>query len=45
MQKMNRKKQYFKPVLTRYGDFQTLTAGGSGVITEGMMMTAGMRRP
>lgn len=39
------KKPYERPVLERYGAFSKLTAGGSGPLTEGMMMTATMRRP
>ncbi|MFN4020347.1 MAG: lasso RiPP family leader peptide-containing protein [Erythrobacter sp.] len=39
------KAQYAKPRLAVYGEFANLTAGGTGSIVEGMMMTALMRRP
>lgn len=38
------KAQYAKPKLSVYGEFANLTAGGTGSIVEGMMMTALMRR-
>lgn len=39
------KAQYSKPKLSVYGEFANLTAGGTGSLVEGMMMTALMRRP
>lgn len=39
------KAQYSKPKLSVYGEFANLTAGGTGSLVEGMMMTAAMRRP
>ena len=39
------KAEYSKPKLSVYGEFANLTAGGTGSIVEGMMMTAAMRRP
>lgn len=38
------KAQYSQPKLSVYGEFANLTAGGTGSIVEGMMMTALMRR-
>jgi len=44
MTKRIAKKPYKRPTLTKYGAFAQLTAGGSGTLGEGMMMTAMMRR-
>lgn len=38
------KKEYSKPKLLIYGEFTNLTAGGTGSVVEGMLMTANMRR-
>ena len=36
---------YASPSLKAYGQLRDLTDGGSGVLTEGAMMTANNRRP
>lgn len=38
------KARYSAPKLSVYGEFANLTAGGTGSLVEGAMMTALMRR-